>query len=208
MYIPKHFAEDDPGTLSSVIKSASFASLITSNNGVPYATHLPLSLDTRNGDHGTILGHVARANDHWEQFDGETTALAIFTGINAYIGPNWYSSDNMVPTWHYMTVHAYGKPRVKKNPDDVLNILERLTADHESDASGNWTMDKMDPKILRGMLKGIVAFEMPIDRIEGKAKLGQNKKRGDRLGAIDGLNQTGESTSQKVASEMERRLKE
>lgn len=208
MYVPKHFTEDDPETIQNTIKSARFASLISAADDVPYATHLPLHLDTTRGEYGTLLGHVARANEHWRQFDGKKQALAIFTGINAYIGPNWYSSKNTVPTWNYMAVHAYGAPHIIKEPDDVLDILAKLTAENENDFTGNWTMDKMDQNILRGMLKGIVAFEMPIKRLEAKSKLGQNKKPEDTRGAVDGLRRTKNPMATDIATEMERRLKD
>jgi transcriptional regulator len=207
MYVPKHFAETDPDALNGCIRASNFASLVMSKDGIPLGTHLPLYLDADKGAHGTLLGHLARANDHWQLFDGETPALAIFTGINAYIGPNWYKSENTVPTWNYLAIHAYGKPRIIHDTDEVLGILERLTLDHESDATGHWTADKMDQKILHGMLKGIVAFEMPIDRIEGNAKLGQNKKPEDTEGAVNGLRATDNPMAHKIASAMEDHLK-
>jgi len=207
MYVPKHFAETDNNELTDIIRSASFATLVTSGGGVPEGTHLPLYLDVDKGPHGALLGHVARANDHWKQFDGETTALTIFTGINAYIGPNWYKSTNTVPTWNYMAIHVYGKPRVVDDPEAVLSILEHLTQTYENDSTGYWTMEMMDQNILQGMLKGIVAFEMPIERIEGKAKMGQNKKPEDTVGAIMGLRAVGAPMQEAVAGEMERRSK-
>ena len=205
MYIPKHFTETDAEVQVEIIRSNGFASLVTSDNGIPLATHLPLYLGSDRGEHGALLGHVARANDHWKLFDGETTALAIFTGINAYIGPNWYRSENTVPTWNYMAVHVYGKPRIVEDPEKVLTILERLTTTYENDATGNWTMDKMDRNILLGMLKGIVAFDMPIERAEGKVKMGQNKKTDDTAGAIDGLRRSDTPMQIAVADEMQRR---
>jgi len=207
MYVPKHFAETDVGILAEVMRSSSFASLVMSGDGIPMGTHLPLYLDADKGMHGTLLGHMARANDEWKRFDGKTTALAIFTGINAYIGPNWYLSENAVPTWNYMAVHAYGKPRIIDDGEEVLAVLERLTSAHENDATGNWTMDKMDRNILLGMLKGIVAFEMPIETIEGKAKMGQNKKTEDTAGAIRGLRSTHDPAAVQVVAEMTRRQK-
>ena len=205
MYVPKHFAETETDVLADVIRSASFSSLVTSKEGIPLGTHLPLYLDIDKGEHGTLLGHVAKANDHWKLFDGETTSLAIFTGINAYIGPSWYRSENTVPTWNYMAVHAYGKPRNVEDPEAALTILERLTTAYENDATDNWTMDKMDQKILLGMLKGIVAFDMPIERIEGKVKMGQNKKSEDTAGAIEGLRRSDTPMQNAVADEMQRR---
>jgi len=205
MYIPKHFAETEADALAHVMQSASFATIITSEDGAPKATHMPMVFVPQEGGNGTFLGHFARANDHWKSMNGDTTALAIFTGINAYIGPNWYKSENMVPTWNYAAVHAYGKPVIISETEAVIGILHRLSMEHESDATGNWTIDKMDRDVLVGMLKGIVAFELPIERIEGKVKMGQNKKPEDTVGAIKGLRATGDLMNEAVADEMERR---
>ncbi len=206
MYVPKSFAEEDRQTLHGLIRQASFAALVTAAGGAPEATHLPLVLDTEAGEHGRLLGHVARANGHWRTFDGDTEALCIFSGPHAYISPNWYASDNMVPTWNYAAVHAYGRPRVIDEPQKVIAVLERLAADNESAATGNWTLDRMDERIMRGMLKGIVAFEMPIERMQGKFKMSQNRKPEDVRGAIDGLRGLVDATAAAVAAEMEKRL--
>jgi len=205
MYIPKHFAETEADALAKVMQDASFATFITSEDGTPEATHMPTLFAPEKDGHGSLFGHVARTNDHWKSMDGETPALMIFTGINAYIGPNWYKSENLVPTWNYIAVHAYGKPRIISDTDTIIDLLQRLSAQHENDATGNWTTSKMDQKVLVGRLKGIVAFEMPIERIEGKIKMNQNKKPEDNAGAIEGLRATGDPMSAAVADEMERR---
>jgi len=205
MHVPKHFSENDPEFLNTLIRSASFASLIMTEGATPMATHLPLHLAPDDGQYGTLYGHVARANDHWKLFDGHATALAIFTGINAYIAPNWYASDNQVPTWNYAAVHAYGQPEIVDQPDAVLDILYHLNKGNENDATGVWTIDKMEPTVLHAMLKGIVAFALPITRIEGKVKMGQNKKPEDTAGAIKGLRSADNPMWRAVADEMERR---
>lgn len=206
MYVPTVFAEDDPATLVGLMRGASFATLITSSGGAPTATHLPLLLDEAEASAGRLLGHVARANDHWRDFDGATEALAIFQGPHAYISPSWYESENMVPTWNYAAVHAYGRPRVIEDPDAVLAVLARLVATYESDATGNWSMAKGDAEIMRGMTKGIVAFEMPIERVEGKWKMSQNRKPEDARGAIAGLRRLGDPEAAAVAADMEARM--
>jgi transcriptional regulator len=206
MYIPKNFAEDDPEILAGLMQDASFATLLTSRDGVPLGSHIPLHLDQSEGQPGRLLGHLARANDHWRDFDGETEALAIFHGPHAYISPNWYETPNMVPTWNYAAVHAYGTPRIIENAEQTLGILNQLVEANESEATGNWSMQTPDADILRGMLKGIVAFEMPINRLEGKWKMSQNRKPQDARGAAEGLRQAGNPEAQAVASAMEARI--
>jgi len=210
MYVPTAFAEDDPNELAALMRAASFATLITSSpdaTGAPQATHLPLLLDVEGGAPARLLGHVAAANGHHQAFDGTREALAIFSGPHAYISPNWYETPNMVPTWNYAAVHAYGRPRVIEDADAVMALLARLSETYESEATGNWRLGAQDQQIMRGMLKGIVAFEMPIERIEGKWKMSQNRKPADALAAAEGLRDLGGPDADVVAGEMEKRVR-
>ncbi len=202
MYLPKHFCVDEMASLAKYMRSASFATLVTSVDGSPYASHLPLYFDPDKGPYGTLYGHVARANEHWKFFDVNRPSLAIFTGINAYITPNWLQSTNAVPTWNYVAVHAYGRPLLIEEPDAVLALLHNLTQSYETEATGNWTIDRMDQRVLRGLLKGIVAFEIPIERIEGKRKMSQNKPLEVQKSAISGLRKMQDKGSTEVAEEM------
>jgi transcriptional regulator len=209
MYVPKQYEETDPHVLHDFMRRESFALLVTAPDGVPVATHIPLYLDAENdGDgNGRFLGHVARANPQWQDFDGERQALAMFWGPHAYISPNWYVSDNLVPTWNYATVHAYGTPRVIDDVNETIAVLRRLTGAYESDATGNWTLDDMDDAVLTGMTQGIVAFEMPIARLQGKFKMNQMKKPEDAASSAAGLRGLGDAMGDIVAAEMEARLK-
>ena len=187
MYRPRHYDIDDPATLTTFMREHGFVLLVTTVDGAPFATHLPLLFDLDGGTHGRLLGHVAKANPHWRSFDGKTEALAVFWGPHAYISPNWYTSEKVVPTWNYVTVHAYGKPVVIDDPEKVREGQARLVGVYESDATGNWSMDDMPEDYASKMLNGIVSFEMPIDRLEGKFKLNQNPSAEDRAGVIQGL---------------------
>ena len=106
MYIPAHFAETDRTKLFDFIERHSFGLLVSQLNGEPYATHLPLLLDRHSGPWGTIVGHMARANPHWQTTDRQ--ALVVFSGPHVYVSPTWYEAENVVPTWNYVAVHAYG----------------------------------------------------------------------------------------------------
>lgn len=198
MYRPRLFDIDDQETLFSFMRAQSFALLVTATDGAPVASHIPLYLDT-DGTGDRLLGHLAKANSQWQGFDGKTEALVIFWGPHAYISPNWYVSEKMVPTWNYVTVHAYGRPKVIEDSALVRDVLTRLTDVYESDATGNWSMDVLPDDFAEKQLKGIVAFEMPIERLEGKFKLSQNRSAADREGAIKGLRQTGDGEAEEVA---------
>jgi len=207
MYIPKQYEETDVQVLHNLMRRESFALLVTAPDGIPVATHIPLHLDTDGDGNGRLLGHVARANPQWQDFDGERQALAMFWGPHAYISPNWYVSENLVPTWNYATVHAYGAPSVIEGTDEAIAVLRRLTDTYENDVTGNWSVDDLDEGVLTGMTKGIVAFEMPIERLQGKFKMNQRKKPEDAASSAAGLRGMGDAMGDIVAAEMEARLK-
>ena len=204
MYRPRHFDVDDAAVLHRFMREQSFALLVTAPKGVPTASHIPLFLDTDGDGPDRLLGHVAKANTQWRDFDGETEAMAMFWGPHAYVSPSWYQSEKMVPTWNYVTVHAYGKPKVLPEPKDARDVLARLIDAYESDATGNWSMDRLEKTYAEKMVNGIVAFEMPIGRLEGKFKLNQKSSATDREGAIRGLRQTGDAEAEEVARLMEK----
>jgi transcriptional regulator len=180
MFIPPHFAVPGQEALSRIFHEASFAILVsTDNDGLPFATHLPFSYDPERGEQGTLIAHMARANPHGALLS-DKEALVIFQGPHSYISPNYYATDINVPTWNYVAVHAYGTPRVITEPEEVLSVLERLTSENEAEQTNPWTPGDLDPKRLKGLMNGIIAFEIPISRIEGKAKLGQNKSEEDQ----------------------------
>ena len=199
MYRPKHFDIDDPSSLHQFMRDESFVLLVTAPGGVPVASHIPLFLDVEGGGPDRLLGHVAKANTQWQAFDGKTEAMAMFWGPHAYVSPSWYKSEKMVPTWNYVTVHAYGKPTLLPDPDDAADVLARLLGVYESEATGPWSMDRLPDEFIEKQLRGIVAFEMPIDRLEGKFKLSQNRSPADREGVIKGLRATGDPGSLEVA---------
>lgn len=181
MYVPPHFSVPGKETLIRLLPEASFGLLVsTGEDGVPIATHLPFSYDADRGEHGTLIVHMARANPHGQLLStGE--ALAIFQGPHDYISPNYYATDVNVPTWNYVAVHAYGTPKIIEDTMEVRKLLDQLTEDNEKDQAEPWRTDMLDQRRLEGLMRGIIAFEMPIDLIEGKAKLGQNKSLEDQV---------------------------
>ncbi len=202
MYVPRHFAETDRGELHAHIRAYGFATLVSVRDGAPFATHVPLLLDPSRAPLGTLVGHVARANPHVDSFDGRTPALAIFHGPHAYVSPRWYTSDAAVPTWNYTAVHAAGTPRVLKDPGAVRALLEQMAETYEAPAAEPWSLDRLSLRVADGLQRAIVAFELPIDRLEGKRKLSQNKPAADRAGVIDGLRAEGDAASVAIADAM------
>ncbi len=187
MYIPPHFTVPGKETLLRLLPAASFATLVsTDGEGLPFATHLPFSYDPDRGENGTLIGHMARANPHGSLLEGQE-ALVIFQGPHAYISPSFYTTDINVPTWNYIAVHAYGTPQIVSDPERVLGLLERLTLENEQDQPDPWSPRGFDQKRLHGLMRGIIAFEIPVSRLQGKAKLGQNKSAEDQAAVANAV---------------------
>jgi transcriptional regulator len=203
MYVPKHFAETDVARLHALMRAHTFATLVSTIDGAPFATHVPLLLDAERGLLGTLVGHVARANPHWQAFDGSRPALAIFHGPHAYVSPRWFASTPNVPSWNYEVVHASGTPQRQGDPAAVRALLERSAAVFEAGAVEPWTLASVTADYVTGMQRGIVAFEIPIERLEGKRKLSQNKAVTDRAGIAAGLRAEGRADEIAIAAAME-----
>ena len=179
MYCPKAFAVSDPEQLQRFIERYSFATLVNTVDGHPFATHLPLLLDPSTSAHGALLGHMARANPQWRAFEGGQEVLAIFQGPHSYISPNWYKTAPAVPTWNYATVHVYGVPRIIEDIERLAALVDRLTPVYESGMPQPWPGD-IPVDFKQKLLKAIVGFVIDITRIEGKFKLGQNRPLADQ----------------------------
>jgi transcriptional regulator len=203
MYVPKHFAETDVARLHALMRAHAFATLVSGIDGAPFATHVPLLLDAERGEFGTLVGHMARANPHWQAFDGSRPALAIFHGPHAYVSPRWFASTPNVPSWNYEVVHASGAPRVLDDPTGVRALLERSAAVFEAGAKEAWTLASVTENYVAGLQRGIVAFEIPIERLEGKRKLSQNKPAPDRAGVAAGMRAEGGAGAIAIAAAME-----
>lgn len=191
MYIPSAFAEDRPDELREIIRAASLPLIVSSarsKTGATHlvATHLPLMLDSER-----LIGHIARANDHWKSFDSEAESLAIFIAREGYVSPSWYPSKaetgRVVPTWNYEAVHAYGRLEIIEDPSLLLPIVTSLTRRHEDDRAQPWQVSDAPTDYIASQLKGIVGVVLHISRLEGKRKLSQNRTNEDQLGVISGL---------------------
>jgi transcriptional regulator len=201
MYVPPAFAETDPDKLHDFIERHSFGLLVSQVDGVPFATHLPVLLDRRAGPHGTLIGHMARANPQWRELDGQT-ALAVFSGPHAYVSPTWYEAENVVPTWNYAAVHAYGPAAVILDRPTLLEIVRRSVTAYEAALPRPWTLDESSLLVDR-MLSQIVGFRIAIDRLEGKWKLNQNHPADRRTKVVRALRQRGDENAAGIADLME-----
>ena len=212
MYLPQHFANADLARLHDLIETRVFGLLAIMREGTPDVAHIPFVLDRvapvgaptneSVGAFGRLRGHFARPNPIWRAFDGQTEARAIFSGPDAYISPDWYASHHQVPTWNYIAVHAWGRPRTLDAAADVRRVLDDLSARNEGRIAGKkpWTIDKLPAETYAEMALAIVAFEMPIERIEGKWKLNQNRSEADRRGVIAALEASSDDTGNNMGA--------
>ena len=203
MYIPKPFQITDAAWCHTLMRAQSFAAMITADDaGVPFVTHLPILVDPARGTLGTLRGHVARANPHWRYLAAGRPTLAIFSGAHAYVSPSWYATHPSVPTWNYVAVHATGTGTLVEDPEQVKTLLADLVRTYESGGPSAWSFEGLPADYLAGMQRGIVAFEIPIERLEGKAKLSQNRDAVDQARTREALATSDDPLARAVAALM------
>jgi transcriptional regulator len=203
MYRPASFRADDRETAFGIIDAYPFATIVSRGHGGMSGNHLPLLLARDRGSNGSLLGHMARANPQWKEFESGGEVLVMFQGPHAYVSPRWYKERLNVPTWNYVTVHAYGKPRIMTSEVELWSLLERLVGTFEARAERPWRMD-LPGDFVKELLGAIVGFEIPISRLEGKLKLSQNRDPDDARGALAGLSESADPMARDVAAWMRR----
>jgi transcriptional regulator len=200
MYTPALFAETDPSRLHDFIEQHGFGLLVSQVDGLPFASHLPFLLERTAGPHGTLVGHMARANPQWSQAAGQTV-LALFTGPHHYVSPTWYEAENVVPTWNYTAVHAYGPIEIIQAEDALLEIVRRSVEVYEQGMPRPWSLDSSSA-FVKQRLAHVVGFRIPIERIEGKFKLNQNQPVERRRRVVRALEADGGEDARAVAALM------
>jgi transcriptional regulator len=205
MYIPTAFAEPDQGKLHDFIEAYSFGLLVSAHGGGPFATHLPFLLERDAGPHGTLVGHMARANPQWHGLDGQDV-LAVFSGPHAYVSPSWYEAENVVPTWNYVAVHARGTFRLVDDPAAVQSILRAAVATFERSMPSPWKLET-GTAYFEKMVRGIVGFRIEIGLVEGKWKLNQNHPEERRRKVLRALEESGHADAKEIARLMTETLR-
>lgn len=185
MYLPAPFQAPDRDIVLDLIETAPFATLVSFGDE-PWVSHLPLTLCRERGAWGTLRGHLAAANPHGRRFDGRREALAVFHGPHAYVSPRWYADPEAPPTWNYAVVHAWGRPVPIEDPARRAALLDELAARHETGPLA------LAGPARRSLERAILAFELEIERVDAKFKLGQNRSPADRAGMLEALERGGE----------------
>ena len=201
MYTPSHFTMADRAPIARLMHDYSFATLVTPAAPGPFISHLPLLLVPGSEPHGTLVGHMARANPHWEHAAG-ITSVAVFHGPHAYVSPSWYAEPSKaVPTWNYASVHAHGALEIIDDPVETRGVLDALVQRFEGQREAPWQFAMPAPQ-RDALVNAIVAFRLRIRSVEAKFKLSQNRPRGDQVRVAAALDAEGYPEAASVAQWM------
>ncbi len=203
-YLPSHFKETNPATLYTLVRDYPLATWVVPAQGELLVNHIPFLLDETRGEHGTLLGHVARANPVWQALQaGAVSGVAVFSGPQAYVSPNWYPSKQAhgkeVPTYNFVAVHAHGVAQVVHDAQRLLDIVTRLTQRHEASQAAPWSVSDAPADYINKMLGAIVGIEIPVQRWVGKWKTSQNKPVPEQRGVVAGLSAHGGESEARMA---------
>lgn len=196
---------DDENEIIDFIHHNSFAILISFNNGKLIGSHLPMLLKEKEGAHGFLYGHMAKANTQW--IDVSEDVLVIFPGAHKYISPTWYETNQAVPTWNYLSVHVYGRITILESNEDKEKNVKELIEFYEGKDS-KYKAEDLQRSYFEGLLRGITAFKIEITEIEGKQKLSQNHNEDRRRRVIEQLEKNADEDSAEISRLMKKNLNE
>lgn len=203
MYLPHVFRETRPERLHALVREHPFGTLVVPRgDGGFQVDHLPFLLAV-DGPRARLRAHVSRANPMVALLEAGAAGTALFHGPHGYVSPRWYASRAEVPTWSYAVVHAHGTLHAVHDGDDTRALLADLARAFEGGRADAWTPADLPAAETEDLLRGILAFELVVERWEGKWKLGQNRALADRHGAIAGLRREGGEGSHALADAME-----
>lgn len=211
MYLPGYFEETRTEVLHRLMHERPLATLVTLAAAGINANHLPFELDSEPLPNGTLRCHVARANPVWRDYSRDTEALVIFHGPQLYISPSWYEtkkqSGEVVPTYNYAVVHAYGALRIIDDRAWLRGLVTRLTERFESASSAPWRVSDAPDDFIDKQLGAIVGIEITITKLAGKWKVSQNRPALDRAGVVEALSETASADSLAIAQMIKERFK-
>ncbi len=202
MYTPKPFREPDVDANLDFVEQQGFGALISTSAAGPVITHLPVLVDRDQGRLCLLRAHVAKANHHWRTLE-DRPATMVFSGPHCYISARWYRERKVVPTWNYVAVHLYGTARLS-GVDEARRTVADFVDHFEAGSQHPWTIPEDEREFMDGLLNGIVAFTIDVERIEASWKLNQNHAPSRRQRVIEALRQSGKPAELQVAELMQR----
>ncbi|MCY8040391.1 FMN-binding negative transcriptional regulator [Bacillus paralicheniformis] len=203
MYIPKYFKVENVDEILDFVQKNSFGTIVTTEQGKPIATHLPLGFNKK-GDDYYITGHVSFGNPQWRTFETCQDVLVMFQGPHAYISSSWYGHED-VPTWNYQAIHIYGQASILER-DELIEELTIMMGKYEKHRENPILWDNLSPQLLERQLKAIVGFKIKVEDIQAAYKLSQNRNDTDYMNIIDQLQNEGDPHEEQLAAVMKKRL--
>jgi transcriptional regulator len=201
MYSPSFFKEADQEKIRAFIRQQRFGILVNSVDGVPLATHIPFEMVALENGEYVLQGHLARGNAHWRQLEPESEVLVIFQGPHGYVSPRWYDHVN-VPSMNYIAAHAYGKPRLVEDFEEVYGMLKRQIESFEGENAHQYNIGLLPEKFLKAEIRGIMAIEIAITRLEAIYKLSQNRDESNYRNILAELSKSEDPKDQALLAEM------
>lgn len=198
MYIPSYYKQKDIDKTIAFMQAYNFASLISIQENIPIATHLPFIIE-KESEALVLYSHLSKANPQWKTFS-ENNILVIFSEPHAYISPSLYSGKQEVPTWNYVAVHAYGKISILPSDEEKLAVLHKQMQSYEAEYIAQFKA--LDHQYIQNLLQGIVAFKLEITDLQAKEKLSQNKNDIDRKNVKQHLLESDDTNKQALGNMM------
>ena len=200
MYVPDHFRESRIDVIQAFVDKHPLATLVANTTDGLTANHIPLQSTLHTDGTALLRGHIARANSLWRRLEDDAAVLAIFTGADTYVSPNWYPSKQeqgkAVPTWNYATVHLKGTIRFIDDAPWLRDFVGKLTDIHEQPRTHPWHVTDAPADYIESMLRAIIGFEIKVSSTVGKFKGSQNRSTADRGGVGAGLREEGRSANE------------
>ena len=198
MYIHKLYREENREKILEFLRQNEFATLLTYDGEKPVASHLLMEI-VEAGESLFVNGHMSKANSLWKTFEKNSEVLVIFQGPHTYISPTWYNHVN-VPTWNSQSVHIYGKPRLITEHREAYGLLKRLIDRHE--ANSRYRLETLPQDFVEKEMKGIVAFQIEVTRIDANYKLSQNRDDENYRSIVSHLESRTDELSHEIAEAM------
>lgn len=147
----------------------------------PFATHLPVIPDPQMNDEPTddlsgmtLLGHMNRANPHWEALKSGSAVLLVFTGPHAYVSPTVYDFTPAAPTWDFTSVHVHGVVEKFDSLDDTLEVVQSTVQAFEGEFGTGWDMSE-SIGYFHKLAPAVGAFRVRVTGADGMFKLSQEQ---------------------------------
>lgn len=201
MYVPAQFSFTESAEIVAFMQRFNFAAIVSQVEGLPFATHLPFAVEERDGGEIWLLAHFAKANPQWKDLEAQT-ALVIFSEPHAYVSPSLYAKEVNVPTWNYVAVHAYGKAKLFEDDTAMFDLLEKQMQAFEKQYLEQWS--RLPQGYKDGLVKGIAAFEMKVEKLEAKRKLSQNKPEKDQENVTAHLLESEDGAARQIGEYMQK----